>query len=118
MRGLSLEDRYRFAMSPCNTRNPAAMASLLHFATAYAARTPVPLDLAVPDRVPGSSEELKRLEETYQVRCSGSLSTPCAQGQPQARCRRRCRRRFCTHHQRHVIVGEHNWDLGRASKTR
>ena len=78
VRGLSLEDRYRFAMSPCNTRNPAAMASLLHFATAYAARTPVPLDLAVPDRVPGSSEELKRLEETYQVRCSGGPSTPCA----------------------------------------
>ena len=70
MRGLSLEDRYRFAMSPCNTRNAAAMTSLLHFATAYAARTPVPLDVPVPDRVPASSEELKRLEETYQVLCS------------------------------------------------
>ena len=52
--------------------NPAAMASLLHFATAYAARTPVPLDLAVPDRVPASSEELKRLEETYQVQAQSS----------------------------------------------
>ena len=67
VRGLSLEDRYRFAMSPCNTRIPSAMAALLHFATAYAARTPVPLDMAVPERVPANSEELRRLEESYQV---------------------------------------------------
>ena len=67
MKSLSLEDRFQFAMSPCNTRNPRAMASLLVLARSYAAREPQGFTATWPDEVPRSSEELKLLEDNYQV---------------------------------------------------
>ena len=54
-------------MSPCNTRNPRAMAALLDLARSYAARTPQSFSASWPEEVPRSSEELKLLEDNYQV---------------------------------------------------
>ncbi len=67
VRGLSLADRFTFAMSPTNTRNPAATAALLSFAHSYANECPAPLRLGVPGRPPESPEELKVMEASYQV---------------------------------------------------
>lgn len=54
-------------MSPCNTRNPGAITQLLKLARSYAARQPEAFTETWAEEVPRSSEELKLLEEKYQV---------------------------------------------------
>ena len=67
VKNLSLEDRFQFAMAPCNTRNPHGMAELLKLARSYSAREPLSFSSTWIEEVPRSSEELKLLEEKYQV---------------------------------------------------
>lgn len=67
VKGLSLADRFTFAMSPTNHRSRESKAALLRCAAAYAAGRPSTLDLEFPDAVPATPDELQALEEAYKV---------------------------------------------------
>ena len=54
-------------MAPVNIRDPRMAAALLHFAARYAHGMPATLDIALPDLVPITSEELRHIEATHQV---------------------------------------------------
>ncbi len=42
-------------------------AALLHFAARYSNGMPATLDIALPDQVPVTAEELRQIEATHQV---------------------------------------------------
>ncbi|KAK9815173.1 hypothetical protein WJX73_009704 [Symbiochloris irregularis] len=65
--GLSLQDRFLFCMAPANLRDPRVASALLHFATRYAAREAVTLDMHAPMAAPKSSDGLMEMELTHQV---------------------------------------------------
>ncbi|KAL0044525.1 hypothetical protein WJX82_011160 [Trebouxia sp. C0006] len=64
---LSLEDRFDFCMAPANIRDSRMAAALLHFAARYSNGMPATLDIALPDQVPATAEELRHIEATHQV---------------------------------------------------
>ncbi|DBA92452.1 TPA: hypothetical protein ACH3X1_002686 [Trebouxia sp. C0004] len=67
---LSLEDRFDFCMAPAQIRDSRMAAALLHFAARYSNGMPATLDIALPDQVPVTAEELRQIEATHQVcRC-------------------------------------------------
>ena len=63
-------------MAPANLRNPSIAAALLQFATRYAAKQPVAVDVAIPASVPNSAEGLMDTEATHQASPSRSEATP------------------------------------------
>ena len=54
-------------MAPANMRDPRIAAALLHFATRYAARETVSLDMTHPTRAPKSPDGLMEMEASHQV---------------------------------------------------
>ncbi|KAL0019761.1 hypothetical protein WJX79_003104 [Trebouxia sp. C0005] len=64
---LSLEDRFDFCMAPAQIRDSRMAAALLHFAARYSSGMPATLDIALPDQVPTTAEELRQIEATHQV---------------------------------------------------
>ena len=67
------QERFWFCMAPANLRNPRIAAALLQFATRYAARQMVALDVAMPTSTPSSADGLMEMEATHQVRLSVHL---------------------------------------------
>lgn len=62
-----MQEKYWFCMAPVNLREPRQSAALLHFASRYAARLPVTLEIAVPTELPRTPDELQKLEQLHQV---------------------------------------------------
>ena len=54
-------------MAPANIRDSRMAAALLHFAARYSNGMPATLDIALPDQVPATAEELRHIEATHQV---------------------------------------------------
>lgn len=54
-------------MAPANLRDPRVASALLHFATRYAERETVTLDMHAPMTAPKSSDGLMEMEATHQV---------------------------------------------------
>ena len=63
----SLQEKFTFCNSPVNVREPRQSACLLHFATRYARKLPVNLEVVVPDKVPTGADELQHMEGLHQV---------------------------------------------------
>ncbi len=59
--------RFDFCMAPAQMRDSRMAAALLHFASRYAHGMPAALELALPDQVPTTAEELRHIEATHQV---------------------------------------------------
>ena len=54
-------------MAPAQIRDSRMAAALLHFAARYSNGMPATLDIALPDQVPATAEELRQIEATHQV---------------------------------------------------
>ena len=54
-------------MAPANMRDPRIAAALLQFATCYASRQVVSLDIAISSKVPKTADGLMEMEATHQV---------------------------------------------------
>lgn len=50
-------------------------AALLHFAARYSQAIPATLDIALPDKVPVTAEELRNIEATHQVHMHTQIFT-------------------------------------------
>jgi hypothetical protein len=59
--------RFDFCMAPAQIRDSRMAAALLHFAARYSNGMPATLDIALPDQVPVTAEELRQIEATHQV---------------------------------------------------
>ncbi|PSC71656.1 ATP-dependent RNA helicase mitochondrial [Micractinium conductrix] len=64
---LSIRDMFSFCMAPASATDPKLGAALLHFATKYSKGLPVTFEMAVPNRVPRNTDELRQLESAHQV---------------------------------------------------
>lgn len=69
------QERLSFCMAPVSLRDPRLASALLQFATRYAAKQVVHLDVNERRAPPGSPDELQQMEITHQVCPAGQL--PC-----------------------------------------
>ena len=69
--------RFDFCMAPAQIRDSRMAAALLHFAARYSNGMPATLDIALPDQVPATAEELRLIEATHQVCVSAGDITQC-----------------------------------------
>ena len=59
-----------FCNAPVRVKEPKHAAVLLHFATTYASKQPVELQVRAPDGVPETPEQLHHMENLHQARYS------------------------------------------------
>ena len=71
-----LQEKFTFCNSPVNVREPRQTACLLHFATRYARKLPVNLEINVPERIPSGADELQQMEGLHQATLLALLSLP------------------------------------------
>lgn len=61
------QEKFTFCNAPVNVREPRQTACLLHFATRYANKLPVNLEVVATDKVPATADELQHMESLHQV---------------------------------------------------
>jgi len=66
--GPCIQERYTFCNAPVRVREPKHAAVLLHFATIYASKQPVELQVTAPAATPETPDQLHHMENLHQVR--------------------------------------------------